>query len=49
MLRSGGVGGQNFTKIVGVGHSYGSVQTVALTATLPNALDGVILQGFSGM
>lgn len=48
MLRHGDIGGQKFSKIVGVGHSYGSVQTQALSATLPQALDAVILQGFSG-
>lgn len=47
MLRNGDIGGQKFSKIVGVGHSYGSVQMQALSATLPNVLDGVILQGFS--
>lgn len=47
MLRNGDIGGQKFTKIVGVGHSYGSVQTQALSATLPNVLDAVILQGFT--
>jgi pimeloyl-ACP methyl ester carboxylesterase len=48
MLRNGDIGGQKFSKVVGVGYSYGSVQTQALTATLPTALDAVILQGFSG-
>lgn len=47
MLRDGEIGGQAFSNIVGVGHSYGSVQLQALTATVPTALDGVILQGYS--
>ena len=47
MLRSGGVGGQAFSKILGVGHSYGSIQLQALTASAPNAIDAVMLQGFS--
>lgn len=47
MLRNGEIGGTSFTKVVGVGHSYGSAQLQALTATVPNALDGVLLQGFS--
>ncbi|KAF7980105.1 hypothetical protein HWV62_39511 [Athelia sp. TMB] len=47
MLRSGGIGGRKFAKVVGVGHSYGSLQMQALSATLPAALDGIVLQGFS--
>ncbi|KZP02488.1 alpha/beta-hydrolase [Athelia psychrophila] len=47
MLRNGNIGGQKFSKVVGVGHSYGSIQMQALSATLPSALDGIILQGFS--
>ncbi|KZP10712.1 alpha beta-hydrolase [Athelia psychrophila] len=47
MLRNGDIGGQKFSKVVGVGHSYGSIQVQALSATLPSALDGIILQGFS--
>ncbi|KAF7980121.1 hypothetical protein HWV62_39543 [Athelia sp. TMB] len=47
MLRAGKIGNTTFTKIVGVGHSYGSVQIQALSATVPAALDGIILQGFT--
>ena len=47
MLRNGEIGGTKFSKIVGVGHSYGSVQTQALSATSPQLLNGVLLQGFS--
>lgn len=47
MLRAGEIGGTNFTKVVGIGHSYGSVQMQALSATAPQLLDGIILQGFS--
>ncbi|KIP01152.1 hypothetical protein PHLGIDRAFT_131352 [Phlebiopsis gigantea 11061_1 CR5-6] len=47
MLRSAQIGGTNFTKVIGIGHSYGSVQMQALTATAPQLLDGVILQGYS--
>jgi len=47
-LRSGKIGGKKYTNIVGVGHSYGSVQ---LTATaLQNAKaapDALVLTGFS--
>ena len=47
MLRDGDIGGQKFSKIVGVGHSYGSAQLQGLTVTAPNAVDAVLLQGFS--
>ncbi|KAF7983046.1 hypothetical protein HWV62_24710 [Athelia sp. TMB] len=47
MLRDGKIGNTKFTKIVGVGHSYGAVQIQALSATVPAALDGIILQGFT--
>ena len=47
MLRNGDIGGMKFNKIVGIGHSYGSVQTQALSATQPDLLNAVLLQGFS--
>ncbi|KZP14790.1 hypothetical protein FIBSPDRAFT_867917, partial [Athelia psychrophila] len=49
MLRNGSITsqGHNFTKVIGVGHSYGSIQAEALTAIAPNLFDGVILTGFS--
>ena len=47
MMRNGDIGGQKFDKIVGVGHSYGSVQVQAITAHAPSALDAALLQGFS--
>lgn len=47
MLRGGQIGGQAYSNILGVGHSYGSTQLQALTATAPTAVDSVILQGFS--
>lgn len=47
MLRNGAIDGTSYSKIVGIGHSYGAVQMQALTATSPSALDAVILQGFS--
>ena len=37
----------NFSKIVHVGHSFGSTQTYALAALYPNATDGLVLTGFS--
>ena len=36
-----------FTKVVHVGHSFGSVQTLALAAMYPDASDAVVLTGFS--
>lgn len=46
MLRDGSTG-HAFSKVVGVGHSYGAVQMQGLTATAPTLLDGVLLQGYS--
>ncbi|EPQ54834.1 hypothetical protein GLOTRDRAFT_130184 [Gloeophyllum trabeum ATCC 11539] len=47
VLKDGGIGGQKLSKVVGVEHSYGSMQVQALSATVPHLLDGVLLQGFS--
>ena len=47
MLRNGDIGGMKFNKTVGIGHSYGAIQTLALSATQPDLLDAVLLQGFS--
>ncbi|GJE91974.1 alpha/beta hydrolase [Phanerochaete sordida] len=47
MLRNGDIGNMKFNKIVGIGHSYGSVQTQALSAASPDLLNAVLLQGFS--
>ncbi|KZP10448.1 hypothetical protein FIBSPDRAFT_216617 [Athelia psychrophila] len=49
MLHNGSISskGHDFTKVVAVGHSYGSIQVEALTAIAPNLFDGVILTGFS--
>ncbi|KAK9489381.1 catalytic protein [Lipomyces doorenjongii] len=46
-LRAGMFGGQNFDYIVGVGHSFGSIQSIGVTATYPKDLDAVVLTGFS--
>ena len=47
-LRAGtAVAGQRFSKIVGVGHSFGSAQMQGITNTYPELLDGVVLTGFS--
>lgn len=47
MIRNGALDGTQYFKVLGIGHSYGSVQMNALTAQVPDAVDAVILQGFS--
>lgn len=49
MARNGSFPGirQKPQKIVHVGHSFGSVQTYALSAMYPNITDGIVLTGFS--
>jgi pimeloyl-ACP methyl ester carboxylesterase len=46
LLRQGKIGGKTFSKIVSVGHSYGSIQTNALTQT-PGLVDHAVLTGFT--
>lgn len=46
-LRSGAIGAQAFSTVVGAGHSFGSIQTVGLAAQYPKDLDAIILQGFT--
>lgn len=41
------IGGQKWSKVVGIGHSYGSAQTQAVSASDPELYDAVILQGYS--
>jgi pimeloyl-ACP methyl ester carboxylesterase len=49
MLRNGTFPGVNhtFSKVVHVGHSFGSAQTYALVSMYPNITDGIVLTGFS--
>ncbi|KAH8895386.1 alpha/beta-hydrolase [Thozetella sp. PMI_491] len=49
LLRQGKVPGVHarFDKIFHIGHSYGSVQTYALSAMHPDDTDGIVLTGFS--
>jgi pimeloyl-ACP methyl ester carboxylesterase len=47
MLRSGKFNNTPFTKILGVGHSYGSILTQGLTSTHPTDIDLAVLTGFS--
>lgn len=46
-LASGKFGDLKPTKVIGVGHSFGSIITQALTAQYPQLLDAAILTGFS--
>lgn len=47
-LRAGAIKGvPKFEKVLHVGHSFGSVQTYALTAMYPGISDGIALTGFS--
>ncbi|WPH05082.1 Hypothetical protein R9X50_00798100 [Acrodontium crateriforme] len=47
MLRSGKMCDHRFDKVVGAGHSYGSLLTQGITAKYPMSLDAAILTGFS--
>lgn len=47
-LRAGAFGGIAFEKVVGVGHSFGSIITQAITASSPSSIDAAVLTGFSG-
>ncbi|KAL9528606.1 hypothetical protein SMMN14_07957 [Sphaerulina musiva] len=46
MLRAGKFG--HFSKVVGVGHSFGSIITQAITSQYPADLDAAVLTGFTG-
>lgn len=47
LLREAGLGGVEFEKVVGVGHSAGSTLTQAITTNYPKDFDAVILSGTS--
>ncbi|KZO91750.1 alpha/beta-hydrolase [Calocera viscosa TUFC12733] len=47
LLHQGGVGGKAYTSVIGVGHSYGSIQLTAASAFVPNLLSALVLTGFS--
>lgn len=47
LLSGGKLGGLNFNKVVGVGHSAGSTLTQAVTTRYPKDFDAVILSGTS--
>ncbi|KAJ8103423.1 catalytic protein [Lipomyces tetrasporus] len=46
-LRDGTLAGHKFHHVVGVGHSFGSIQSVGITASYPKDFDAVVLTGFS--
>jgi pimeloyl-ACP methyl ester carboxylesterase len=46
-LRAGTFGDVKFQKVVGVGHSFGSIISNAVTKQYPSALDAAILTGYS--
>lgn len=46
-LRQGAFSGIAFKKVIGAGHSFGSIITQAITAQYPATLDAAILTGFS--
>ncbi|KAM0722519.1 hypothetical protein Q7P37_001960 [Cladosporium fusiforme] len=46
-LRDGKFTTKKFSKVVGVGHSFGSIITQAITQQYPEVLDAAILTGFS--
>lgn len=47
LLRQGAIAGHTFTHVIGVGHSYGSIQTQAVTEMYPEDFDAVVLTGFT--
>jgi len=47
MLRNGSFAQQSFSTVVGVGHSFGSIISQAVTAAYPRVFDAAILTGFS--
>lgn len=48
LLRNGSISNDKFSKVIGVGHSYGSIISSAVTGLYPAAFDAAILTGFSG-
>lgn len=47
LLRSGAISGNSFKHVIGVGHSYGSIQTQMVTEAYPEDFDAVVLTGFT--
>ncbi|KAK3643836.1 hypothetical protein LTR56_009930 [Elasticomyces elasticus] len=49
MLKSGAIGNNRFTKLVGVGHSFGSLFTTVAATKYPEAFDALVLTGFTSL
>ena len=47
ILRNGGIRGQRFDRVVGIGHSHGSANVLGVTAAYPADFDAVVLTGYS--
>ncbi|ETN46236.1 uncharacterized protein HMPREF1541_00420 [Cyphellophora europaea CBS 101466] len=49
LLQNGGISGvsETYSKVIHVGHSFGAVQSYALTRDYPQLSSGLVLQGFS--
>ena len=47
LLRTGGIANHSFERIIGVGHSFGSIQLTGITSKFPKDVDAVVLTGFS--
>ncbi|KZO91747.1 alpha/beta-hydrolase [Calocera viscosa TUFC12733] len=47
LLHQGGIGGKAYSSVLGVGHSYGSIQLTAASVFVPNLLSALVLTGFS--
>ncbi|KZO91751.1 alpha/beta-hydrolase [Calocera viscosa TUFC12733] len=47
LLHSGGIGGNAYSSIFAIGHSYGSIQLAAASGIVPGQLSALVLTGFS--
>lgn len=47
VLRNGSLGVGSFENVVGLGHSFGSIQLIGTAYEAPDAFDALILTGFS--
>jgi pimeloyl-ACP methyl ester carboxylesterase len=47
LLRNGTLADRRFSRIIGVGHSYGSALTTSVASQNPSAFDALVLTGFS--
>jgi pimeloyl-ACP methyl ester carboxylesterase len=47
LIRNGFLADRPFTRLIGVGHSYGSALTTSVASQTPSAFDALVLTGFS--